>query len=65
MEQPHFIFAAQNGHKEICKMIIDEDVKTNSKNIFVMTPLDYAANNGHNEIILMLQSSNVETMDIN
>ena len=49
-------FAAKNGYKDICKMILDEQVgeDKNPKSNTGFTPLHYAALNGHVEIYKMI-----------
>ena len=49
-------FAAKDGYKDICKMILDEQVgeDKNPKSKTGFTPLHYAALNGHVEIYKMI-----------
>ena len=49
-------FAAKDGYKDICKMILDKQVgeDKNPKSKTGFTPLHYAALNGHVEIYKMI-----------
>ena len=55
--------AAQNGHLEVCRLIIenieDPELK-NPHNNYGRTPLDAAASSGHREIVKLIVS-NIET----
>ena len=43
-------YAAQNGHFEVCKLIIENTEVKNPKGYFGWTPLHNAARNGHFEV---------------
>ena len=48
---------AQNGHLEICKLILENVQEKNPKNNNGLTPLDLASNNGNSEICKLLRES--------
>ena len=46
--------AAQNGHFDICRLLIDKGAQVKAKFSNGYTPLHYAAHNGHIAIVLLL-----------
>jgi len=56
--------AAQNGYKDIVKLLLDNDANINSKTSNKMTPIVLAAYNGHEDLIRFLIDRGAELSSI-
>ncbi|XCN71444.1 MAG: ankyrin repeat domain-containing protein [Candidatus Electrothrix aestuarii] len=63
--EPALILAAQRGHTDLVKLLIENKANINIKNLYSYTPLIAAAENGHHDIIQLLLEAGADINAIN
>mgnify|MGYP001191196328 CR=1 FL=1 len=64
LEKTVLIHAAENGHEDVCKLLLENGGKANTKDKSGRTALIYAAENGHEDVCKLLLENGAEVNSV-